>query len=74
MAAETVLYDPNLNARDQRNAILGIGQRRGLWTFWGIHEGLYVVQHAGREDEVYLTGEQVDRLPFDHFADQGKWT
>lgn len=74
---EAVVYEPNLNAHESRTAILGVGQRRGLWTYWGMHEGRYVIHFPAQDgalpSEQYLTGDDVDRLLFQHFTDQANW-
>jgi len=74
---ETVVYESNLNAHERRTAVLGVGQKRGLWTYWGMHEDRYVLhfptQGATPPSEQYLTGDDVDRLLFQHFTDQANW-
>jgi hypothetical protein len=72
-----VIYGTNINAHERRTAVLGVGQQRALWTYWGMHEGRYVVHFPATgdtpSDEQYLTGDEVDQLLFHHFTNEANW-
>lgn len=70
-------YVSDLQA-DRRAALLGVGQRRGLWTYWGRHEDRHVLEFADAEGnpsgtERYLTDAEVDRLFFEYLVDEDNW-
>lgn len=70
-------YVSDLQA-DRRAAMLGVGQKRGLWTYWGRHEDHHVLEFTGPDGrpngtERYLTDAEVDRLFFEHFVDEDNW-
>lgn len=77
MASAKIAYAADLKAADRRTALIGVGQRRGLWTYWGQHERHHVFDfHVDGKPtgvEQYLTDDQVDRLPFDYFTDEDNW-